>query len=225
MKNIFICLVFLQITILSMHHAEARDPTFKELHKKSAHGFYVPYVLRYDPETWSCTHKGPGQELQCLKGALKVIVRGNKEQRNLTQEETDLCFLESLQQVYSNSSKYAGFEIKPSEYVVINGINFLHQSAIVDLVSASVKVEWKEEGNYHKSCVSKKASQEQIDYYIYSGDDGLVSFRFEFPNIITQEDKTNIDELFRGFSFDGSACKGPKGLRAFKTALEFITDK
>lgn len=225
MKNIFKYLFLLPLTILATQQAEARDPTFKELHKKTAHGFFVPYVLRYDPDTWSCVHKGSGQELQCLKSALKVIVTANKKERNLSQEENDGIFLDILQKWYSNTSRYEGFEIKPSEYVVINGINFLHQSAIIDLVPATIQVEWKGEGNYHKPSGSKKTRQEQVDYYIYSGDDGLVSFFFEFPNIMTQEDKTNIDELFRGFSFDGSACKGPKGLRAFKTALEFITDK
>ena len=64
-----------------------------------------------------------------------------------------------------------------------------------------------------------------MDFYVYSGEQGSIYVSIESEGLLSANDQTLIDELFRGFSFDGSACKGPKGLRSFKTAFEFLTDK
>jgi len=208
--------------IFSSHCFAAKADT-KDLKKNSAQGFIVPYVLRYDPKEWSCTHKSDGQELNCPRRLLEIILSANKEEKNIEREELDRCFAEAVKVRFSNTENYGKVDIKPSKIVTINGIIFLHQSAIVHLLPNSVQITSNGGRGFNWRNVSADGGQDQLDYYIYTGDNGRVSFHIESLGLISQEDQAVIDELFRGFSFDGSACRGPSKLRTLKTIFEVIT--
>lgn len=120
---------------------------------------------------------------------------------------------------------YSTVEFKQVENYQINGINLVHLSAILNMTPSSVHKRTVGKSGYKNIYVSEQGSKEQVDVYVYSGDAGLISFYFESPGIITQEDQARIDELFRGFSFDGSACRGPSKLRALKTMFEVVTNQ
>jgi hypothetical protein len=203
-------------------HKTVREKKCKDLHKKTAQGFRVPYTLRYNPDEWSCRHTDGGQDFVSLKNSnLKITISSNPKEVNLTREELDQRFQEHAKNLHSDLSFYANYDIKPSELVTINGINFLHQSELITLAPDKVR----HRAQMQKGYSSASLSNDQMDFYTYSGDKGSIYICIESAGLISQEDQLLISELFRGFSFDGSACKGPTGLRSLKTAFEMITDK
>ena len=202
MKNLWNCILWGILTTTGFADAPG-DKNFKDLHKKTAHGFIVPYTLRYNPEEWSCKYVDGGHELRSLKNTgLVLTISANKEEKKFSQEFLDKSLQSALGTAYSDSSLYQDFEIKPSKLMIINGINFLHQSAIVHLTPHSVHFEsLGKVGLWQKRCIPEQGSQIQRDYYTYSGDGGLILCIFRSENPFSKEDQETIDELFRGFSF------------------------
>ena len=228
MKNIYMVALWGILATFPSHNFADTSKTnskFQDLKKKTLQGFIVPYVLRYDPQTWSCIQRNGGQELRSFNGSLEVTVRANKEEKNLMQADLEQSFQEAVAKRCSDASYYANIEIKPSKNFKVNGINFLHQSAITNLVPNSVKCKSTGGSGYRKTYISAQGATEQLDYYVYSSDKGRISFYFESSGLISSEDQQLIDELFRGFSLDGSACRGPAKFRFLKTAFESFTEK
>lgn len=223
-------LTIIMTTIATLHFINGfaqdsvADQHRSNLKKKTAQGFIVPYSLRYDPHAWSCVHKNGGQEFSFSKRPIDIIVRANNEEKNLSKEELDGNFQETMRARFADQTLFVNVEVKPSENVTINGINFLRQTAIVNLVPGSVQFKTQGRG-YQKRWISEKGGQDQIDYYVYSGDNGRISFYLESHGVLSHEDQLAINELFRGFSFDGSACRGPAKLRTLKTIFEVVTDE
>ncbi len=206
-------------TSLSATGKSAKETGFKDLHRKTAKGFVVPYTIRYNPDDWNCKNKDGGQCFESSKSrGLYITVSASSKDINLSQEELDGNFQAMGKKLHSDSCNFAGYEIMPSDIVVYNGLNFLHQKEIVNL-SPEV-MQRRERMGY----TSDAKSKDQIDFYIYSGDKGSIYFCVESVGTISQKDQAAIDDLFKGFSLDGSACRGPKGLRFLKTAFEVVVE-
>lgn len=222
MKNYskIIILGVLSIIQISCFGNTSDNKNFKNLKKKTAIGFTVPYTLRYDSAEWSHENRGDScHAFNSLNRALTLNLYVNTEEKNLAQETLEQKFHEFLNKSFSNPSFFSGLDIKPSDVIRINGINLLHQSAIICLNIEGRSDDWK------KRYISKKGPQNQIERYVYSEDKGSITFHFESVGIISAEDQEVINELFRGFSFDGSACKGPAKLRGLKTVFEALTNQ
>lgn len=210
------------LSVIPINATESKESKFKDLQKKTALGFRVPYTLRYNSDEWACQHTDGGQDFVSLKNStLKFIIHSDPKEINLSREELDRRFQEHVRNLHSDPSLCAHYEINPSELVVINGINFLHQREIIHLSPERIRQRAQRQRGYSSTALG----QDQMDFYVYSGDQGSIYVSIESEGILCANDQSLIDELFRGFSFDGSACKGPKGLRSFKTAFEFLTDK
>lgn len=218
-----ICTLLLGLSVL-FSQCLAEDADVKDLKKKTVQGFVVPYVLRYDTDQWSHSSKNGRNKLRACSRPLEVIIRANNEEKNLVEDEMKKGFQEVIGERFANKNLYAGYAINPSKTVTINGVNFLHQSAIIHLAPNSVHHQSTGMGGYIRRYISENGRDDQLDYYVYSGDNGRISFLVESSGTIDQEDQALIDELFRGFSFDGSACQGPAKLRSIKTMFETVTD-
>jgi hypothetical protein len=202
-----------------------KDDQFQNLNKKTAQGFVIPYVLRYDPELWTCKSKNGGHEIHAIGRPIDLIICVNGDEKNMEHKEMEQGFIENLNSAFSDDSLYADYRIELSSEMKINGINFFHQVAIINLAPNSMHFKSTGANGWKKTCVSEKGAQEQIDFYTYSGDTGRILFYFRTGRLLTHEDQAAIDELFRGFSFDGSACKGPAALRGLKTMFEVLTNQ
>lgn len=208
--------------VLNSLYADAMQPansSIKELHKKSHYGFVVPHVLRYDPDKWLMENN----DLRWAGGyGLKVKIYESKEKLNYEQEDAE--FQKSIKKRCADPLFYTGVEFILSEIVVINEISFLHQKAIMNLAPNS-KHHRKEGKTEYLRRIGEKGAQDQLDFYVCYSEKGEVILCIDSTHIISSEEQQEIDELLRGFSFDGSACRGPKGLRILKNTLEMLTNQ
>lgn len=203
-----------------------KESKFKDLNFQTAHGFRVPYTLRYNPKDWKCEHWGEGQEFQSLKNRyLKIYISADAKDVNLTQEALDRQFQEHVKNVHSDPALYSNYEISPSEFVMMNGIKFLHQKEVVNLAPQNIRMRATGQFASQKKYTSESISKDQMDFYVYTGEKGSIYFCIESEGLVSQSDQESIDELFKGFSFDGSARRGPKGLRALKSTLDFLSNQ
>jgi hypothetical protein len=223
-KQFRLSLIFLfLLSHLYADETQSVDSSFRELHKKTLKGYVIPHVLRYDANKWLQVSSGSNYiELKRIGDSLTTTIYQDKEK--LTNEQEDSEFQISIKNRYADPAFCSGVEFIPSEIVLINGISFLHQKAIINLVPNSryFRKIGKEE---HERRTGEKGAQDQLDFYVCYSEKGRISFCINSPHTLSQEDQKDIDELLRGFSFDGSACRGPKKLRALKSAFEFITNQ
>lgn len=223
-KQFKLNLIFLfLLSHLYAGETQSADSSFGELHKKTLKGYLIPYVLRYDPDKWLQVSSGSNYvELKRMGDSLTVTIYQDREK--LTRDQLDIKFQSALKKGYADISFYSGMEIIPSEFVAINGINFLHQKAIINLAPNSRHFRKVGKDEYIRR-IGEKGAQDQLEFYGCESEKGRISLCIDSPYIISLEEQKDIDELLRGFSFDGSACQGPKKLRFLKDAFEFITNQ
>lgn len=222
MQKTFYILFFLLFTSLQMFGSSS------DLSKKTLKGLIVPFVLRYEPEEWDLSSNNGVYKFYFQKdSSLQVRITSNDEEKNLDMNSLSEGIRKSLIKKCSDPTQFEGYEIKCEKMVSINGINFLYHSILLDLAPNSVHiVPLGPKGQFRQKRITENGTQDQIDIYSYSGKEGRVTFCFESESrLISEEKQAAIAELFRGFSFDGSACRGPEKLRGLKSLFEALTDK
>jgi hypothetical protein len=195
------------------------NTSFKELSRKTIRGFVVPYFLRYDSDKW---YESKSELL--WRGGYGIIIKIYESKKKLAHDQEDAEFQVSLKKGCANPSLFSDVEFTPSEIVEINGISFLHQKAIINLIPNSRHYR-KEGTTEYVRRIGEKGAQDQFDCYVCHAEKGEISLCIDSTHLITPEEQKEIDELLKGFSFDGSAYSGPKKLRALKDAFEFITNQ
>ena len=194
---------------------------FSDLNKKSYHCFVVPFVLRFDPDKWAFKREDWVDKFSSLEHRnLEIFIKAYNEEKNLSDHQIEKNIQNFFENEYSDPTLFSNFSIKPSNIVQINGIRFLHQPALINLTPNS-----RHPRNMARSIgwrlVPSEGRTDQLDHYIFSGDKGSIYIGVSIESReISSEDKAAIDDLFKGFSLDGSACRGPKLLRGFKNVLE-----
>lgn len=225
MRKLIIMILLISGTHYVFGNDSSNSNSMKLLKMKTAQGFSVPYYLRYDPDKWTCKHTGGGVEISYLDRKFEIKVLENKNEKKITQLELDTNFKVAIGRRREDPSLYANLEILPSSFIEINGIAFLHQSAKIHLAPNGRLFKEMGDSGYWR-LISDKGGIDQIDYYVTSNDKGTIYISVKSEGqVIDAEDQAVIEELLQGFSFDGSACKGPAKLRALKTVWEALTDK
>ena len=113
-----ICTLLLGLSVL-FSQCLAENSNTRDLKKNTVKGFIVPYVLRYDPDAWSCIQRNGKQEFSAIARSLEIVVSANKDETNLLQEELDCSFQEAIGERCANKNLYASYEIISSKTVAL----------------------------------------------------------------------------------------------------------